>query len=123
MEEKTKNILRNYVLPGVLVLALVLVGWWGLEQRALAADYKNITESMYRRAYGDLSDSLYDMESTLAKLLAVNSPAQRVLLLDELWRLSGGAVYPLRLALVPGIGSIVLRQKLMQFRQLQAVRR
>ncbi len=92
MEEKTKNILRNYVLPGVLVLALVLVGWWGLEQRALAADYKNITESMYRRAYGDLSDSLYDMESTLAKLLAVNSPAQRVLLLDELWRLSGGAV-------------------------------
>ncbi|NCB30526.1 MAG: germination protein YpeB [Clostridia bacterium] len=92
MSEKTRSTIERYVIPAVLAVALVVVSWWGMQQKASAADYKNTTESMYRRAYGDLSDNLYDMESTLAKLLAVNTPAQRILLLDEVWRLSGSAV-------------------------------
>lgn len=92
MSEKTINIIERYVIPAVLAIALVAVSWWGYTQKAEAANYRNATEAMYRRAYGELSDGLYDMDSTLSKLLAVNSPAQRILLLDEVWRLSGSAV-------------------------------
>ena len=92
MSERARTIIERYVIPAVLAIALVTVAWWGTQQKASAANYKNTTESMYRRAYGDLSDNLYDMESTLAKLLAVNSHGQRILLLDEVWRLSGSAV-------------------------------
>lgn len=91
MSTRTRSVIERYVIPGVLALALVAVSWWAMEQKASAANYKNTTEAMYRRAYGDLSDNLYDMESTLAKLLAVNSHGQRILLLDEVWRLSGSA--------------------------------
>lgn len=91
MSERSKRIITSYVIPGVLAIALVVVGWWGMEQKASAASYKNTTQAMYRRAYGDLSDSLYEMESNLSKLLAVNTPGQRILLLDEVWRLSGSA--------------------------------
>lgn len=92
MSERARNIIERYVIPAVLAAALVAVAWWGTQQKASAANYKNTAESMYRRAYGELSDNLYDMESTLAKLLAVNSHGQRILLLDEVWRLSGSAV-------------------------------
>ncbi|MDR0840810.1 MAG: germination protein YpeB [Christensenellaceae bacterium] len=80
-----------YVLPAVLALALAGVVWWGTQQRAEAMDYKSTAESMYRRAYGELSDNLYEMESGLGKLQAANSSAQQILLLDDLWRLSGSA--------------------------------
>lgn len=92
MEERSKRNVLHILLPSLLAIALGVAVWWGFEQKAEAADYRNLTQSMYRRAYGDLSDSLYDMESNLAKLQAVNTPAQRILLLDEIWRLSGGAV-------------------------------
>ena len=92
MEERSKRNVLHILLPSLLAIALGVAVWWGFEQKAEAADYRNLTQSMYRRAYGDLSDSLYDMESNLAKLQAVNTPAQRILLLDEIWRLSGSAV-------------------------------
>lgn len=92
MSEKTRNIIGHYVIPALLTVALITVAWWGTQQKAAAANYKNTAETMYRRAYGELNDNLYDMESTLAKLLAVNSHGQRILLLDEVWRLSGSAV-------------------------------
>ena len=48
----------------------------------VSVSYKNLAKESYVRAYGELTDDLYDMESTLSKLTAVNSPAQYVLLLD-----------------------------------------
>ena len=92
MSDRAKHIIERYLIPAALVVAIVVLAWWGMGQKASAASYKNATESMYRRAYGDLSDDLYNMESTLAKLLAVNSHGQRILLLDDIWRLSGSAV-------------------------------
>ena len=92
MSEKTQNAFQKYVIPAILAVALIGVILWAAQQKALAESYKNLAKESYVRAYGELTDDLYDMESTLSKLTAVNSPAQYVLLLDEVWRLSGSAV-------------------------------
>ena len=89
MSEKTQNAFQKYIIPAILAVALIGVILWAAQQKALAESYKNLAKESYVRAYGELTDDLYDMESTLSKLTAVNSPAQYVLLLDEVWRLSG----------------------------------
>lgn len=92
MSEKTRGILQKYILPGVLAIALVVVSLWAAGQRRQAQSYRTAMEGTYAQAYGELTDDLYQLENALSKLLAVNSPAQHVLLLDEVWRLSGSAV-------------------------------
>ncbi len=92
MSEKTRSIVERYLLPGLLAVALVAVSLWAARQRAQAQSYRTAVESTYAQAYGELTDDLYELENTLSKLLAVSSPSQYVLLLDEVWRLSGSAV-------------------------------
>ena len=92
MSERAKSIIQRYLLPGLLAIALVAVSLWASRQRARAQSYRTAVEAVYAQAYGELTDDLYQLENTLSKLLAVSSPAQYVLLLDEVWRLSGSAV-------------------------------
>ncbi|MBR5291568.1 MAG: germination protein YpeB [Clostridia bacterium] len=92
MSEKAKSILEKYLIPALLAIALVAVSLWATKQRAQAQSYRTTVEAVYAQAYGELTDDLYELENTLSKLLAVSSPSQYVLLLDEVWRLSGSAV-------------------------------
>ena len=92
MREKTVVMLKKYALPILLAVALTGVSLWAFSQRALAKSYKNAVQNGYMQAYGELTDDLYELETALSKLMAVSSPAQYVLLLDEVWRLSGSAV-------------------------------
>lgn len=92
MSERTKSIVEKYILPTLLAIALVAVSLWAVRQRAQAQSYRTAVEAVYAQAYGELTDDLYELENTLSKLLAVSSPSQYVLLLDEVWRLSGSAV-------------------------------
>ena len=89
--DQIKRILWNIVVPCVLVIALVVVSFWGAEQKSLAAGYQTTAQNMYRRCYLELADNLDTMEVTLEKLMVVASPSQYVLLLDDLWRLSGSS--------------------------------
>ena len=75
MSEKTQNAFQKYIIPAILAVALIGVILWAAQQKALAESYKNLAKESYVRAYGELTDDLYDMESTLSKLTAVNSPA------------------------------------------------
>ncbi len=90
--EKTVIMLKKYALPILLAIALIGVSLWAFSQRALAKSYRGAVENGYMQAYGELTDDLYELETALSKLMAVSSPAQYVLLLDEVWRLSGSAV-------------------------------
>ncbi len=92
MSEKIRNIIERFVIPVLLGIALVAVSLWAMQQKAMAESYKIATENMYQEAYSELADNLYDMENMLGKLLVVNSKAQYILMLDEIWRLSGSAV-------------------------------
>lgn len=92
MSEKSKTILQKYILPGVLCIALIGVSLWAAGERRRAEACRTAMEATYAQAYGELTDDLYQLENSLSKLLAVSSPSQYVLLLDEVWRLSGSAV-------------------------------
>lgn len=92
MKQKTKDTFERIVLPTILAIALVGVAFWGSEQSALAEEYKNSTTAMYTRAFTELCDNMNNLETALGKLRVTASPAQYVLLLDDVWRLSGASV-------------------------------
>ena len=66
MSEKTQNAFQKYIIPAILAVALIGVILWAAQQKALAESYKNLAKESYVRAYGELTDDLYDMESTLS---------------------------------------------------------
>ncbi|HWS30040.1 MAG TPA: germination protein YpeB [Clostridia bacterium] len=92
MAEKTKSIIERILIPVLLAAALIAVSLWGSSQAARAEDYKRSTADMYKRSFMELADGFSNIEKTLSKLMVVNSPAQYVLLLDDIWRQSGTCV-------------------------------
>ena len=91
-QRRMNRFLESWLVPILLAIALIAVSVWGASESARAENYKAGTETMYSRAFGELANDFNDMDMTLGKLNAVSSPAQYVLLLDDLWRLSGSAV-------------------------------
>jgi len=110
MSDKARRIAERYLIPGILAVALIITALWASEQKALAKRYENAARAMYTRAYAELTDDLYQLETTLGKLMAVNSPAQYVLLLDEVWRLSGSAVSNMSMLPVSHVETTKLNQ-------------
>lgn len=77
--------------PVLLAVALVVACIWGAEQSARAESLERGIQSVYRQAFLELNDNVHDMQVSLKKLMVVSSPKQYVLLLDDVWRLSGAA--------------------------------
>lgn len=82
--------------PVVLALALAAVCIWaGEEQRQATAREKaleTMMQSGYRQAFYELSDNINDIQTALKKLRVTASASRHVLLLADVWRLSGAAV-------------------------------
>lgn len=89
---ETKRIWTQIVLPVVLAIGLIIAIIWGTAESSRANTYQTNLENVYRRAFIELMNNFSEMESTLAKLMIVNSPGQCVLLLDDIWRISGTSV-------------------------------
>ncbi len=79
-------------LPLLLSVALLTTAMWGNGQRALAEGYKQAGENMYRRAFTELCDDMSNMQNALGKLRVAGQGGQYMLLLDDIWRLSGSCV-------------------------------
>lgn len=79
-------------LPMVLAAALIVTAVWGNGQRALAENYRLNSENIYRRAFTELCDDMANMQTALGKLRVSSSNGQYMLLLDDIWRLSGSCV-------------------------------
>lgn len=88
----TKRVWLQIVLPAILAVGLIITVIWGTAQSARANTYQTNLENMYRRSFTELTNNFAEMESILGKLMVVNSPAQYVLLLDDIWRISGSSV-------------------------------
>ncbi|MCH5279305.1 MAG: germination protein YpeB [Christensenellaceae bacterium] len=86
------RIIFCYLVPALMVTALIITGIWGSRQQALAEDYKLATESMYRQAYTELTDSVYNLQIMLSKLMVSEAPSTLALALDDIWRESGVCV-------------------------------
>lgn len=90
--EKSKRSIWHIVLPSLLTAVLVGVAFWGMQQSALAKEYKTAATAMYTRAFTELTDTVNNLHTALGKLRVAASPSQYVLLLDDVWRLSGAGV-------------------------------
>ncbi|HOG02037.1 MAG: Sporulation protein YpeB [Firmicutes bacterium ADurb.Bin248] len=90
--EKAGHIITRVIVPLALVVAVVSLAFWGTQQRALADEYKNTATNMYKRAFNELCTDMNDLQTALGKLRVVTSPTQNVLLLDDIWRISGSCV-------------------------------
>ena len=88
---KTARRIVSIAVPAVLALALVGACIYGAEQSAKAETLERSVQSSYRQAFLELNDNINDMQVSLKKLMVVSSPKQHVLLLDDVWRLSGAA--------------------------------
>ncbi len=84
------------VVPVVLALALAAVCIWASEEKkqaeARATSLETMVQSGYRQAFYELSDNVNDIQTALKKLQVTASPSRHVLLLADVWRLSGAAV-------------------------------
>lgn len=79
-------------LPIALTAALIITAVWGNGQRALAENYRQQSENAYRRAFIELCDHMDNLQTALGKLRVTAAPGQYMLLLDDIWRLSGACV-------------------------------
>lgn len=78
-----------YVLPALLVAALIISGVWGSNRRAEAEGIRRTAEGIYRQAYTELAESVYNMQLALSKLTVSEAPSTLTETLDDIWRESG----------------------------------
>ena len=92
MKETTRYRMAKWGIPFLLAFALLVTSLWAAARSARAAAYETEIENAYTRAFAELCGVMDDTAVALGKLQAVNTPSQTVLLLDDVWRLSGSAV-------------------------------
>ena len=91
MNDKVKFFFTRILPPALFAIALIATAFWGISRDAEANSYRAAAENMYRRSSYELSENVNSMEAVLSKLMVAGTPAQHVLLLDELWRECGAA--------------------------------
>jgi len=82
--------IASWLLP-VLVISLVVVGYWGYSEYKISNTLYNNSESQYQRAFYELSYYIDSVEDELGKSIAVSTPGQIRRSLANVWRLSYAA--------------------------------
>ncbi|MBR5947337.1 MAG: germination protein YpeB [Clostridia bacterium] len=80
-----------YILPALLVAALIVTGVWGSSNLARAEELRRTNEGVYRQAYIELADSVYSMQLALSKLMVSESPSTLMETLDDI-RFESGTI-------------------------------
>lgn len=91
MKEETRRKILSW-LSITFGLAFAVSLGWGVYQYQALQEYKLETENQYKRALNDLTTTLNELETSMAKAKAANSPPQKVLYLSETWKGSADAV-------------------------------
>ena len=86
---KKMRIVFCYIVPALLVTALIASVVWGCSQRKKAEDLRANGEGLDRKTYQELTESVLDMRNSLSKLLVSEAPHTVAMTLDEIWRESG----------------------------------
>ncbi len=77
---------RQWLLPGLLVIALIGVGAWGYQESRVRQDLQNRAESQYQKAYHELVWHLDNISGQLAQALVTSSREQAILTMATVWR-------------------------------------
>ncbi len=88
-----------FAVPVLMAIALTAVCIWGSRTAAEAESLEREIQAVYRQNVYELADNVNDLQTTLKKLRVTASGSQHVLLLSDVWRLSGAAAA--NLAVIP----------------------
>lgn len=94
-----KTLKLNYVLYGVLIVAIVGLSVFSVYKNTQAKDYANEIRMDYQRCFTELVQYVDDLSVTLEKSKFVNDPRQMMLLSGEIYRQAAQA--SANLALLP----------------------
>lgn len=94
-----KALKLNYVLYGVLIVAIVGLSVFSVYKNTQAKDYENEIRMDYQRCFTELVQYVDDLSVTLEKSKFVNDPRQMMLLSGEIYRQAAQA--SANLALLP----------------------
>lgn len=78
-----------YLIPAILAAAVIIAAVWGNRQKTLAENYRRTAENIYRAAYHELTESVYNLNIMLSKLLISEAPATLCTTLDDIRHESG----------------------------------
>ena len=78
-----------YVIPALLIAALIVTGIWGNTNRVRAEALRRTNEGIYLQSYTELTDSVYSMQTALSKLTVCQAPSTLTETLDDIRRESG----------------------------------
>lgn len=87
-KSKSTEIIFRYIIPALLICAIILLGIWGNAQKTNAENYRMAAMNIYEQAYTDLVTNIYDMNVALKKLAISKSTANTAYILDDIWRIS-----------------------------------
>ncbi|MDX9872734.1 MAG: germination protein YpeB [Clostridia bacterium] len=77
---------RNWIIPGILILALLATGVWGLQESQARQGLQNRAESQYQKNFYELVWHIDIITGQLAQLIVSSSAEQGVIGLASLWR-------------------------------------
>lgn len=77
---------RSWILPGVLIIALLVTGFWGMQEAKDRQMLQNRAESQYQKNFYELVWHIDTITGQLAQLIVSSSREQGVVGLASLWR-------------------------------------
>ncbi len=83
--------MRRWVIPGLLLLALIITGAWGYNQYMQNQDYTTRTNNLYQKSFYELVGRVGNIESGLSKLMVTGDQGQTIVMLSDVWRQADSA--------------------------------
>lgn len=80
------KILRHWLLPGILAVALTVTGMWGYQEAKTRQNLQNRAESQYQKSFHELTWHLDNISGQLAQALISSSREQSILTIATVWR-------------------------------------
>lgn len=75
---------KRWILPGVLIIALIITGAWSYNQYIDKGRYETALQNTYQRLFYDLKGHVENVQVSLSKVLLADSKEQNVLLFSQI---------------------------------------
>lgn len=75
---------RNWILPGILVVALIAAAVWGYNQYSIKNEFETALNNSYQRLFYDLKAHVDNVQVSLSKVMLADSKEQNVILLSQI---------------------------------------
>jgi len=83
--------MNRWIIPGILLIALIATGIWGYRLYLENQDYKIRTDNLYQKSFYELVGYVGNIETSLSKLMVTGDQGQSIQMLSDIWRQADAA--------------------------------